>query len=82
MRKGYKEPSRTVKLRVNIENAINEAEKYSNMTRDDICKSMNFCNSTLWSRLKDPDKFTLGELRVIAMLSGRKYPEFLSEIVK
>ena len=82
MRKGYKEPTRTVRLRVNIENALNEAETFSNMSRDDICKSMKVCNSTLWSRLKDPEKFTLGELRGIAVLSGKKYSDFLSEIVK
>lgn len=82
MRKGYKEPSRSTKLRVNIENVLNEAESYSNMKRVDVCKLMNLCPSTLWARLKTPEKFTLGELRVIAMLSGKNFSEFLSELVK
>ena len=82
MKKGYKEPTRTAKLRVNIENALNEAETYSNMSRADVCKTMNLSSTTLWSRLKTPDRFTLGELRVIATLSGKKYSDFLSELVR
>ena len=81
MAKGYKEPSRVVRLRVNIKNALYEAETYSNMTRDEICKAMKICPTTLWARLKEPDQFTLSELRVVAMLSGRPFSQFLSDIV-
>ena len=80
--KSYKPPNRVLKLQTNLENAINEAKKYSGMERSEVCKSMKMCNATLWSRLQTPDNFTLGELRVIAMLSGKDFSEFLSELVK
>lgn len=81
-RKGYKAPTREKKLRVQIENAINEARKYSDMNDAELCAALGMCRTTLWTRLKDPDKFTLGELRVLAMLSGCEYSAFLEKIVK
>lgn len=81
-KKGYKQPTRIVRLRVNIENAIHEAETYSNCSREELCKALDMSRSTLWSRLKNPDSFTLSELRILSLLSGREYADFLSDIVK
>ena len=80
--KGYKQPTRTTKLRVELEHKINEAKTYSDMNERELCLSLGMSASTLWARLRNPDNFTLGELRILAMLSGYDYSTFLSEIVK
>ncbi len=80
--KGYKTPTRTSKLRVELEHAINEAKTYSDMNNRELCLSLGISEATLGRRLRAPDQFTLGELRVLAMLGGRDYSAFLAEIVK
>lgn len=80
--KGYKPPSRTQKLRVNLENAINEAKSYSGMSNEEICSALKMCRTTLWSHLREPDTFNLAHLRMIAMLSGKEFSQFLSDLVK
>ncbi len=80
--KGFRNPDRWQRVGINIEKALVEAEKSSGMTRADICKKLDISKTTLWARLRKPDKFTLGELRAIATLANKSYPELLSEIVK
>lgn len=80
--KGYKMPSREKKLRGEIEAAIDKARIYCDMNEQEICLSLGISRGTLWSRLQNPDNFTLGELRTLAMLNGKEYSVFLSEIVK
>ncbi len=80
--KYYKPPSRTLKLQTKIENALNEAENYSGMSRPELLHAMKTSPSTLWRRIQSPEEFTLKELRTIALLSGRSFPEFLSELVQ
>ena len=78
--KCYRAPSRTLNLKVNLENAINEAKRYSNLTHEEMCKALSMSRSTLWSRLNDPWQFSLEELSVIALHSGKDLPVLLSEI--
>ena len=80
--KGYKPPARTTKLRVELEHAINEAKTYSGMNDRELCLSLGISEVTLWRRLRNPEDFTLRELRVIAMLGGHDYSLFLAGIVK
>ena len=78
--KSYKPPSRILKLKTNIENAVNEGMAYSGMSRAEFYEYMDFCSATYWHKINDPDKFTLQDLRKIAVLSGTPLPEFLSRI--
>lgn len=80
--KGYKPPTRATKLRVELEHAVNEAKTYSDMNDRELCLSLGISEATLWRRFRSPDEFTLGELRVLAMLGGHDFSTFLSEIVK
>ena len=80
--KGFKAPNRTQRLRVNLQNAINEAKTYSDMNEQEFCNALHMCRSTLWSYLKEPERFNLSHLRMIAMLSGQDFSEFLAELVK
>ena len=80
--KGYRAPSRTVKLQTRLENALHEAETYSCMSRPELCKALKISPTTLWRKLQTPDDFTLQDLRMLAMLSGKGFSEFLVELVK
>ena len=80
--KTYKAPTRQQKLRVQIENAIHAAMSYSGMNQSELCDALGMCRSTLFARVRNPDTFSLGELRTIAMLSGNDYSTFLSELVR
>ena len=80
--KGYKVPTRIQKLRVELEHALNEARTYSDMNDRELCLSLGISEATLWRRLRNPDEFTLGELRVIAMLGGHEYSDFLARVVR
>lgn len=80
--KSYKAPNRTLRLRTNLQNAIHEAKAYSGMSEEELCRALNMCRTTLWSYLKEPEKFNLSHLRMIAMLSGKEFSVFLSELVK
>ena len=80
--KSYKAPSRTLRLRTNLQNAMHEAKVFSGMSEDELCRALNMCRTTLWAYLKEPDKFNLFHLRVIARLSGKDFSVFLSDLVK
>ena len=80
--KGYKAPTRTQKLRVELQHAINEAKTYSAMNDREFCMSLGISSATLGRRLSNPDEFTLRELRVIAMLGGHEYSDFLARLVR
>lgn len=80
--KTYKTPSRTAKLRVELEHAINQAMTYSGMNEQELCLSLGLSQTTLWRRIRNPEDCTLRELRVLAMLGGHEYSAFLSELVK
>ena len=80
--KGFKSPSRTEKMRCELEDAINKARTYCEMNEQEICLSLGMSKGTLFNRLKNPDSFTLGELRILAMLNGKDYASFLAKIVQ
>jgi len=61
---------------------MNEAENYSGMSRSELLHEMKISSSTLWRRLQAPEDFTLRDLRTLALLSGKSFPDFLSELVQ
>lgn len=79
--KTYRPPTRIVKLKTNIENAVNEGKTYSGMTTDEFYEYMGCCSATYWRKINDPDRFTLEDLRKISVLCGKPLPEFLASIV-
>ncbi len=82
LKKRYKSPTRAEKMCSQIEHAVSDAKKYSNMKERELVLALGMSEATFWRRLRNPDSFTLGELRIIALLSGRDFSTFLSEIVK
>ena len=82
LKKRYKPPTRAEKMRSHIEHAIIDAKRHSNMKERELALALGMSETTLWRRIRNPDEFSLYELRRIALLSGRDFPTFLSEIVK
>lgn len=82
LKKRYKPPTRVEKMRSQIEHAIRDAKQYSNMKDRELALALGMSETTLWRRMRNPDEFSLQELRRIALLSGRDFSMFLSEIVK
>lgn len=82
LKKRYKPPTRAEKMRSQIEYAIRDAKRYSNMKEHELALALGISETTLWRRIRNPDEFSLQELRRIALLSGRDFSTFLSEIVK
>ena len=82
LKKRYKPPTRAEKMRSQIEHAIRDAKRYSNMKDHELALALGMSETTLWRRLQNPDEFSLWELRRIALLSGRDFSTFLAEVVK